>query len=377
MVRLLIVIITIVSIGLALILINSNECIADDTIKLGVAGAHSGELGKYGIPILRAAEMVVKEKNANGGVLGKKIELIAKDDKCKKELAPKIAKKLVSEGAHMVMGHMCTPATWAALDIYKSAKTVAMSPSATDPRLTKSNYPNFFRTIAPDDIEAKLQVELVLNRLGLRKIAVIHDKSDYGKVLAKFVNAYLKKDSRAKVVLSKGISPGAKDYSKVIKKIESTKADGVIYGGYYTEATKMLMEMRKKNMKTYFISDNGAKDDDFIKIAGEYAEGVFVSGKRTFRNNVMARRVYKAYRKLYGIKPGPFFFNSYAATMILITATEHAGSTDYKALTNMLHKKSFETPIGEIRFDENGDAINAGYAIYEIKNGVFSEYLIF
>ena len=236
------------------------------------------------------------------------------------------------------------------------------------------NYSNFFRTAAPDDIEAKLQVDLALNKLGLRKIAVIHDKSDYGEVLAKYVNAYIKKDSRAKVVLSKGIAPGAKNYSTIINKIESTKADGVIYGGYYTEASKMLTEMRKKNMKTFFISDNGVKDDDFIKIAGEYAEGVFVSGKRKYRNNTMARRVYKAYRELYGIKPGPFYINACTATMILIAAVEHAGSTDYKTLTGVLHKESFETPMGEIRFDENGDAINVGYAMYEIKNGVFTEH---
>ena len=104
------VIIAIISFGFAPILINPKECFADDTIKLGAAGAISGEIGKYGIPIFRAAEMVVKDRNANGGILGKKIELITKDDKCKKELAPKIAKKLVSEGVHMVMGHMCTPA---------------------------------------------------------------------------------------------------------------------------------------------------------------------------------------------------------------------------------------------------------------------------
>ena len=90
----------------------------------------------------------------------------------------------------------------------------------------------------------------------MRKIAIINDKSDYGKVLAKHVNAYLKKDSRAKIVLSKSISPGEKDYSKVVKKIESIKADGVIYAGYYTEATKILMQMRKRNMKTFFIMKN-------------------------------------------------------------------------------------------------------------------------
>ncbi len=127
-------------------------------------------------------------------------------------------------------------------------------------------------------------------------------------------------------------------------------------------------------MTTFFISDNGVKDDDFIKHAGEFAEGVFVSGEKDSKNNPEAKKVHQAYRKLYGTDPGPFFLNAYAATMILITATEKAGTTDYAALTEVLHKESFETPIGMIRFDDNGDAINVGFIIYQVKNGAFVEY---
>lgn len=363
-----------ICIFISLGIIDSRLCFANDTIKLGVAGAHSGEVGKYGIPLLRAAEMVVKEINDNGGILGKQVELIAKDDKCQKNLAAKVAKAFISEGVPLIMGHMCTPATWAALKEYKNSKRIVMSPSATSPDLTHGKHPNFYRTVPPDDLEAKLQVELALHKLGLRKLAVIHDKSDYGKALAKNVNSFLKKDTRAKVVLFQGISPGAKDYSKVIKKIDSIKADAVIYEGYYSEASKLLTEMRKKNITTFFISCNGVKDDDFIKHAGELADGVFVSGKKTFKNNPEAKKVNQAYLKLYGTEPGPFFLNAYAATKILISATEKAGTTDYEALAEVLHKESFDTPMGKIRFDDNGDPINVGFMIYQLKDGSFVEY---
>ncbi|MGD9079035.1 MAG: branched-chain amino acid ABC transporter substrate-binding protein [Desulfobacterales bacterium] len=374
MVKRLILLITTISVCIFLLLTVLTESKANETIKLGVAGAHSGEFAKYGIPMLRAAEMVVKETNDHGGIFGKKIELIAKDDKCGKQLGAKVAKAFVSEDVRIVMGHMCSASTWAAIDKYKNAKLIVMSPSATDPRLTQGKYPNFYRLAAPDDLEAKLQVDLALNKLGLRKLAVIHDKSDYGKVLAKTVNSYLKKDKRAKVALFKDISPGAKDYAKVIKNIESSNADGVIYCGYYTEASKMLAEMRKKNMTTLFISDNGVKDEDFIKITGEFAEGVFVSGEKDSKNNPAAKKVQQAYQKLYGTEPGMYFLNAYAATQILIAATESAGSTDYAALKEVLHKDTFETPIGKIRFDANGDPINVGFIIYQVKNGAFVEY---
>ena len=89
-----------------------------DTIKLGVAGPHSGDLASYGIPTVRAAELVVKEINAKGGVLGKQVELLVEDDVCKPEVATNTATKLVSEKVDVVLGHICSGATKAAL-VYK------------------------------------------------------------------------------------------------------------------------------------------------------------------------------------------------------------------------------------------------------------------
>ncbi len=137
---------------------------AADTIKLGVAGAHSGDLASYGIPSVHAAELVVEAINAKGGILGKKVELLIEDDVCKPEIATNTATKLISRGANVVMGHICSGATKSALGIYKDAKLICMSPSATNPPLTQSGeYPNFYRTIASDDAQALLEVDFATN----------------------------------------------------------------------------------------------------------------------------------------------------------------------------------------------------------------------
>jgi branched-chain amino acid transport system substrate-binding protein len=165
---------------------------AADTIKMGVAGPHSGDLASYGIPTVRAAEMVVKDINAKGGVLGMQVELLVEDDVCKPEVATNTATKLVSDGAVVVLGHVCSGATKAALGIYNDAKIIVMSPSATNPGLTQSgDYPNFYRTIASDDLQAALGVNFTVDKLGAKKVAVIHDKGDYGKGYAEFANNYL------------------------------------------------------------------------------------------------------------------------------------------------------------------------------------------
>ena len=105
----------------------SAPALAADTIKIGVAGPHTGDLAPYGLPSKDAAEMAVAEVNAKGGINGKKVELMVADEQCKPEIATNVATKLVSEGVNIVIGHVCSGATKAALGIYKGAKIIAIT----------------------------------------------------------------------------------------------------------------------------------------------------------------------------------------------------------------------------------------------------------
>ena len=346
-----------------------------ETIKVGVAGPHSGDLASYGLPTVNAAKLVVKDINAKGGILGKQIELVIEDDVCKPEVATNTATKLVSQKVPVVLGHICSGATKAALGIYKDAKIIAISPSATNPALTQSgDYPNFFRTIASDDAQARLEVDFALDVLKFKKIAVLHDKGDYGKGLAEFAKSFLEADPRAEVVLYEGVTPGAVDYSAVVQKIKRSGAEAVIFGGYHPEASKIVTQMRKKRMDTVFISDDGVKDDTFIKVAGEYAEGVYATGPKDVSKNPLAIAANKAHQDAYGADPGAFYLNAYAAALAILNAIEKAGDpNNYDAIIKSLQTDLVDTPLGKIRFDKRGDAIGVGFSVYQVKNGVYVE----
>lgn len=347
---------------------------ASETVKLGVAGAHSGDLASYGIPSVRAAELVVKEINSKGGVLGREVQLLVEDDVCKPEVATNTATRLISQGVHVVIGHICSGATKSALGIYNDSKIVTMSPSATNPDLTQSGrYPYFFRTIASDDAQARLETDFALDVLKLKKIAVIHDKGDYGKGIAEFAKKFLEESGRAEVVLYEGVTPGAMDCSAIVQKIKRFKAEAVIYGGYHPEAAKIIKQMRKKRMKTIFISDDGVKDDTFIKVAGKNAEGVYATGPKDVSANPMAVAANEAHKKEYGTEPGAFFLNAYSAALALLNAVEKAGKTDYNAVSHALRTEYVDTPLGKIRFDERGDTIGIGFSMYQVQNGVYVE----
>ena len=348
--------------------------LAADTIKLGIAGAHSGDLASYGLPSVKAAELVVKDINARGGILGKKVELLIEDDACKPEMATNTATKLVSKKVDIVMGHICSGATKAALGIYNDARIIVISPSATNPELTQSGqYPNFFRTIASDDTQAKLEVDFAMNRLKVKTIAVLHDKGDYGKGLAEYARKFAAATKNVKVVLYEGITPGAVDYSAIVQKIKQSGAEAVIYGGYHPEAASIVSQMRKKGMKTIFISDDGVKDITFIKVAGKYAEGVYATGPKDTSKNPLAIAANEAHKKAYGSDPGAFYLNAYAATQAILNAIQKAKSTDYTKVSNALRTYAVDTPLGKIKFDKKGDAIGAGFTMYQVRNGVYVE----
>jgi branched-chain amino acid transport system substrate-binding protein len=348
---------------------------AGDAIRLGVAGPQSGDLASYGIPSARAAALVVKEVNARGGVLGRQVQLFIEDDVCKPEIAANTAGKLVSDKVHVVLGHVCSGATKPALGIYRDAGVIAMSPAATNPELTQSGqYPNFYRTIAPDDAQAQLDVDFVLGTLKARKIAVLHDKQDYGRGFAEFARKFIDASGgRGQVVLFEGITPGAVDYSAVIQKVRQSGAEAVIYGGYHPEASKLVMGMRKKKIDLPFVSDDGVKDDTFIKVAGAFAEGVYASGPRDTSTNPLAIAAVAAHRAAHGGDPGAFYLNAWAATQALLNAIAKAGTTDQAAVAKALRTEYVETPLGRIRFDARGDAEGVGFAMYRVQKGAYVE----
>lgn len=349
------------------------EARAADTIKIGVVGVFSGNLAQFGLPSINAAEMAVADINARGGVLGKQVEIIVVDDQCKPELATNVATKLVEKNADVVMGHTCSSTTKATMPIYTREKLVVISPASTNVELTSGRYPYFFRTISPDNKQARTGVDFVLDKLGAKRVAILHDKGDYGKVYAEFAKKFVEESGRAKVVIFEGITPEQLDYSSVIQKVRGNGVDMLIYGGYHPEASKLVQGMRKKGMKIPVISEDAIKGDSFIKLAGPDAEGVYATGTKDNSELPLYRQIVAEHRKKYGAAPGNFFFEAYAATQALLNAIEKSGGTDPDKLTRTLRAEYVDTPLGRISFDKNGDAIGTGFVVFQVRDGKFVE----
>ena len=191
--------------------------------------------------------------------------------------------------------------------------------------------------------------------------------------LAEFAKKFLEEDPRAEVVFYEGVTPGAVDYSAVVQKIKRSNAEAVIFGGYHPEASKIVTQMRKKRMDTIFISDDGVKDDTFIKVAGKYAEGVYATGPMDVSAYAANKQAKDAYVAKYGKEPGTFFDQGYAAMQAILNAIEESGGTEYAGLEKALRGSYVDTAVGKIKFDAKGDAEGVGFSVFQVQDGKFVE----
>ncbi|MCK5350745.1 MAG: branched-chain amino acid ABC transporter substrate-binding protein [Desulfobacula sp.] len=345
---------------------------AADTIKIGCGGVISGDLAPYGISALRGAELAIEDLNAKGGILGKKIELLVGDDVCKPEVAVNMATKLVSDGAQMIVGHVCSGATIAANKIYKDAGLIVISSASTNDDLTlKGEHPNFFRTISYDGAQADLMTSFAKNNLKAKKIALIHDKGDYGKGQMELARKYFEKLGGVEIVLFEGVTTGAVDFTAIVQKIKRSKADLTMWGGYHSDASKIVGMLKKKRVKTTFFGGDGIIGDNFVTLAGKYSDQVYATGPNDTSSNPLYQELTAKHQKKYGEDPGTFFHNGYACVQALANAAEKAGSLDYDKMRAALFANKIESPLGTIGFDKAGDVVGAGFSVYQVQNGKY------
>ena len=345
---------------------------AGDTIKLGSGGVISGDLAPYGISAVRGVKMAIEDINAKGGVLGKKLEVLIGDDVCKPEVAVNMATKLVSDGAQMIVGHICSGCTIAANKIYKDAGLIVVSPASTNDDLTlKGEHPNFFRTISYDGAQATLMTAFAKNNLKAKKVALIHDKGDYGKGQMELARKNFEALGGVEIVLFEGVTTGAVDYAAIVLKIKRSKADLTMWGGYHSDASKIIGMLKKKRVKTKFFGGDGIIGANFVSLAGEYSDGVYATGPNDTSSNPLYIEIFAKHQKLYGEAPGTFFYNGYACVQALANAANKAGSLDYDKMRAALFANKIDSPLGSIGFDKRGDVVGAGFSVYQVQNGKY------
>jgi branched-chain amino acid transport system substrate-binding protein len=252
----------------------SHAVMAED-IKVAVVGAMSGPVAQWGDMEFNGARQAIKDINAKGGVKGDKLVAVEYDDACDPKQAVAVANKIVNDGIQYVIGHLCSSSTQPASDIYEDEGILMISPGATNPELTQRGYAHIMRTAGLDSSQGPTAAKYILEKVKPQRIAIIHDKQQYGEGLARSVQDSLKA-GKANIVFFDGITAGEKIFC-ADRSPEKENIDFVYYGGYYPEMGQMLRQARSVGLKTQFMGPEGVGNASLSNIAGDAAEGMLVT----------------------------------------------------------------------------------------------------
>jgi len=345
---------------------------ASAQVKVGVGGPITGPNATFGAQLKNGAEQWVADVNAKGGILGQKVELFVGDDASKPEQGVSVANKFISDGVKFVIGHFNSGVSIPASEQYAEAGVVAISPASTNPKLTERGLTNVFRTCGRDDQQGAVAAEYIVKNLKDKKVAIVHDKTPYGKGLADETQKAMNK-AGVKEVLYEGINPGEKDYSALVSKLKAANVDILYYGGLHTEAGLLVRQMRDQGMKTVLFSGDGITDKEFWTIAGPGAAGTLMTFGPDPRKNPAAAKVVGTF-KAKGIDPEGYVLYSYAAGQVIQQAAEAVKSVDTKKVSEYIHSgATFDTVLGKLNFDKKGDRTNLDYVLYVWKDGGYTE----
>ena len=354
--------------GVALLAALAFSGAASAQIKMGVAGPITGPNAAFGAQLVNGTQQAVDDINKAGGILGQQITLEQGDDVSDPKQGVSVANKFVGDGVKFVVGHFNSGVTIPASDVYQENGVLFITPSATNPKVTDRNLWDAFRTCGRDDQQGMLWAEFARDKLKGKKIAVVHDKTTYGKGLADAALDNMHKFG-IKEVLYEGVNTGEKDYSAIVSKIKESGADFLMWGGLHTEGGLIIRQMRDQGMKTVMISGDGITDNEFAQIGGPGVEGTLLSFGPDPRNNANAKDVVAEF-KAKNFDPEAYTLYSYAAVQIMKQAAEATKSLDPKKIAEYMHSgKTFHTVIGDIAYDKKGDRTSVDYVWYTWEKG--------
>ena len=345
----------------------------DMVVKIGHVAPISGSQASYGKDNENGARMAIEDLNAKGVTIGGKkvkLELVAEDDGADPKQGAAVAQKLCDAKVAGVAGHLNSGTTIPASKIYNDCGIPMVTPSATNPNLTKPGYKTTFRLLANDNALGAGLAFYAADALKLKRIAIIDDRTAYGQGVA----AVFKKTAAEKgitIVDEQFTTDKSVDFMAILTQIKSKNPDGVFYGGMDPQAGPMLRQMEQLGMANvkYFGGD-GICTMDLIKQSG---------GAKTLDNVVCAEGGASLekmpggaeWKKRYDAKyPGQFQVYSpytYDAVNVLVAAMVAAGSADPKVYLPKLAATNYKGITTNVQFEANGELKNPAMTLYTYK----------
>ncbi|KPF98992.1 ABC transporter [Rhodopseudomonas sp. AAP120] len=340
----------------------STTALAQD-ITVAVAGPMTGGESAFGRQLKNGADQAVADLNAAGGVLGKQLKLQTGDDGCDPKQARSIAEKIAGDGIPFVAGHFCSSSSIPASEAYADGNTLQITPASTNPLFTERKLWNVLRVCGRDDQQGLVAADYILKNYQGKNVAILNDKTTYGKGLADETKKALNKAGFTEKMFE-SYNKGDKDFNSIVSRLKRDNIDLVYIGGYHQEAGLILRQMRDQGLKTVMMAGDAMNDKEFASITGPLAEGTLFTFGPDPRNKPTAQAIVEKF-KGKGIDPEGYTLYTYAAFQIWSQAVEKAKTTDPKKVIAAIKAGEWDTVLGKLAFDAKGDIKAIDYVVYK------------
>jgi len=341
-------------------------------IQVSTTGPITGQYASFGEQMKRGAEMAVADINAAGGVLGEQLVLNVGDDACDPKQAVAVANQMVSKGVIFMDGHFCSGSSIPASKVYEEEGILQITPASTNPKFTDEGGWNVARVCGRDDAQGIVAGNFLFKHYGDKKIAILHDKTAYGKGLADETQKSLHA-AGGKEAMYEAYTAGEKDYTALVSKIKEAGIDAVYVGGYHTEAGLILRQLREQGSKAQLISGDALVTDEFWTITGPAGEGTIMTFAPDPQQFPSAQAVVKKFKD-QGYNPEGYTLYTYAAMQAFAQAATAVGSKDTKKIAEWLRAGNvLHTVLGDLSLNDKGDINYAKYVWYVWHDGKYSE----
>ncbi len=350
---------------------------ASKDIKIGVVYELTGNTASFGTAAANGAKLAFKEINANGGVLGKQIQIAVADNKGEPSESSNAMTKVISQDKVIAVTGFTTSSNGiAGSTVAEANKIPFVAAATTNPKVTLDentgkvkNYT--FRVCFIDPFQGTVGANFVLNSLKAKNAAVMIDNSsDYSKGLSKFFKDAFTKGGGS-IAIEEAYLQNDQDFKTLLTKIKATNPDVIYVPGYYGEVGKIIKQAREIGITVPFVGGDGWDSPKLAEIGGPDAlnNTYFTNHYSVEDNSPKSKAFLDAFQKEYGQVPDAMAVLGYDAAYALVDAIKRANSTDSEKIREALaNTKDFQGVTGSLTLNDTHDAIKSA-VIIEMKNG--------
>ncbi len=341
--------------GLVLLTACGPEGGSSGAIRLGLIVPHSSDIPGIARAVSEGAELAVAEINQGRGIHGRRLTVLATDDRGDPAESARLVADLAAQGVVAILGPVTDGGVIAASPVAERARVVIISPGATAPLPYGGHF--VFRTAVPAGTQARAMAAYLVDRLRARRIAVVHDSNEYGSLVALAFEQAVRE--REGIITSRRLyRDGEKDFSRHVRGVIAERAQALFVAGYPDEAALLIRQARAAGRGLIIAGSDALYSEDTATWAGAAANQIYVPA--AFLPTVplpLVRSFVAAYRKAYGRSPDQFAAQAYDGVKLIGVALRRAGTDRERLRDAIAALRRVPGVTGELSFDARGDPV--------------------